>query len=160
MIKKFAKELEQPEKSKRKSSSNTDENETNEETKVGEKRKRSSSDDSQEDQTDAKASKKRRLVDQETQTSLFTKKPEADVPRAPKTQNYYTNTRRGFTTTLVLPSSIVDNAQSLELKTYLVSQISKAAATFCFNEIVIVSCDKHNKMASMKQDVTTTEFFV
>ena len=40
------------------------------------------------------------------------------------------------------------------------SQISKAAATFCFNEIVIVSCDKKNKMDSMKQDVTTTEFFV
>lgn len=48
----------------------------------------------------------------------------------------------------------------MELKTYLVSQISKAAATFCFNEIVIVSCDKHSKMQQMKQDVTTTEFFV
>lgn len=45
MIKKFAKELEQPEAKKRKSSSNTDDNETNEETKVGSKRKRSAEDD-------------------------------------------------------------------------------------------------------------------
>jgi len=59
-----------------------------------------------------------------------------------------------------VPSSIVDNAQSLELKTYLVSQIAKAAATFCFNEIVIVSCDRNFKMQTMKQDVTTTDFFV
>lgn len=79
---------------------------------------------------------------------------------AQKQVNYYKESRRGFTTTLVLPSSIVDNAQSLELKTYLVSQVAKAAATFCFNEIVVVSCDRHSKMQSMKQDVTTTEFFV
>lgn len=100
---------------------------------------------------------KRRRVDQETQTHDLNKK---FVETAPKTDNYYKTSRRGFTTTLVLPSSIVDNAQSLELKTYLVSQISKAAATFCFNEIVIVSCDRHSKMQSLKQDVTTTEFFV
>jgi len=41
-----------------------------------------------------------------------------------------------------VPSSIVDNAQSLELKTYLVGQIAKAATLFCFNEIVILSCDR------------------
>ena len=64
-----------------------------------------------------------------------------------------------FTTTLVIPSSIVDNAQSLELKTYLVGQIAKAAAWFCLNEIVILSCDKQSKM-KMMADLTTTEFFV
>ena len=55
-----------------------------------------------------------------TQTSYAAAKKD-DMSLAPKNQNYYANTRRGFTTTLVLPSSIVDNAQSLELKTYLVS---------------------------------------
>lgn len=64
-----------------------------------------------------------------------------------------------FTTSLVIPSSIVDNAQSLELKTYLVGQIAKAAALFCFNEIVILSCDRQSKM-KMMADLTTTEFFV
>lgn len=37
------------------------------------------------------------------------------------TVNYYKAGRKNFTTTIVIPSSIVDNAQSLELKTYLVS---------------------------------------
>jgi predicted SPOUT superfamily RNA methylase MTH1 len=45
------------------------------------------------------------------------------------------------------------------LKTYLVGQIAKAAALFCFNEIVILSCDKQSKM-KMMADLTTTEFFV
>ena len=31
---------------------------------------------------------------------------------------------------------------------------------FCFNEIVIVSCDRKDKMDNMMQDVTTTDFFV
>ena len=61
--------------------------------------------------------------------------------------------------TLVIPSAIVDNAQSLELKTYLVGQIAKTAAVFTFDEIVIVSCDKTKHM-KMMQDLTTTDFFV
>ena len=96
-------------------------------------------------------------MDKAIQTYEINKKFDDDADVKSKQSNYYSNTRRGFTTTLVLPSSIVDNAQSLELKTYLVSQISKAAATFCFNEIVIVSCDKHSKMQQMKQDWTKSK---
>jgi predicted SPOUT superfamily RNA methylase MTH1 len=59
----------------------------------------------------------------------------------------------------VIPSSIVDNAQSLELKTYLVGQIAKAASLFCFNEVVILSCDRQQRM-KMMAELTTTEFFV
>lgn len=55
---------------------------------------------------------------------------------------FYKDTFRNFTLTMVVPSSIVDNAQSLELKTYLVGQVAKAATLFCVNEIVIVSDDK------------------
>ena len=77
-----------------------------------------------------------------------------------KTEKKKTGTaRRQFTTTLVVPSSIVDNAQSLELKTYLVGQIAKAACLFCFTEIVVLSCDKTSQM-KMMADLTTTEFFV
>ena len=61
---------------------------------------------------------------------------------------------------MVVPSSIVDNAQSLELKTYLVGQVAKAATLFCVNEIVIVSDDKSQQMKGILQDLTTTEFFV
>ena len=72
----------------------------------------------------------------------------------------YKNTIRNFTLTMVVPSSIVDNAQSLELKTYLVGQVAKAATLFCVNEIVIVSDDKSQQMKGILQDLTTTEFFV
>ena len=34
--------------------------------------------------------------------------------------NFYDNSVRAFTLSLVVPSSIIDNAQSVELKTYLV----------------------------------------
>ena len=74
--------------------------------------------------------------------------------------NLYKDTIRNFTLTMVVPSSIVDNAQSLELKTYLVGQVANAATLFCVNEIVIVSDDKSQQMKGILQDLTTTEFFV
>ena len=148
MIKKFAKELESPVDDEKKSV----EVKIDSESPILAKRKR-------EDTTAVVPEKRRKTVSQETQTYEVNKKFGAAAV-APRVDNYYKTSRRGFTTTLVLPSSIVDNAQSMELKTYLVSQIAKAAATFCFSEIVIVSCDKHSRMQEIKQDVTTTEFFV
>ena len=56
----------------------------------------------------ASVAEKRQKVDQETQTYEVNKKF-VDAP-TPKVDNYYKTSRRGFTTTLVLPSSIVDNA--------------------------------------------------
>jgi len=48
----------------------------------------------------------------------------------------------------------------MELKTYLVSQIAKAATIFSVNEIVVISDDKNAQMKNMMQDLTTTEFCV
>lgn len=61
----------------------------------------------------------------------------------------YMNTFRNFTLTMVVPSSIIDNAQSMELKTYLVGQIAKAATIFSIQEIVIISDDKSQQMKMM-----------
>jgi len=74
--------------------------------------------------------------------------------------NFYRDSIRNFSVTIVIPASIVDNAQSMELKTYLVGQIAKAATIFCVNEIVVLSDDKAQQMKGMMQDLTTTEFFV
>ena len=52
-----------------------------------------------------------------------------EVPKQEPKVDYYKAGRRGFTTSLALPSSIVDNAQSLELKTYLVSLRNALTAT-------------------------------
>jgi len=37
----------------------------------------------------------------------------------------------------------------MELKTYLVGQIAKAATIFCVNEIVVLSDDKSQQMKGM-----------
>ncbi|XP_074141028.1 putative methyltransferase C9orf114 homolog isoform X1 [Sminthopsis crassicaudata] len=44
---------------------------------------------------------------------------------------------RTYTLSVALPGSILNNAQSLELRTYLAGQIARACAIFCVDEIVI-----------------------
>ncbi|CAH3017693.1 unnamed protein product, partial [Porites evermanni] len=44
---------------------------------------------------------------------------------------------RHFTVSLALPGSILDNAQSPELRTYLAGQIARALAVFSIDEVVI-----------------------
>ena len=44
---------------------------------------------------------------------------------------------RDFTVSIALPGSFVDNAQSRELRTYLVGQIARAATVFSIDEVVV-----------------------
>lgn len=46
-------------------------------------------------------------------------------------------TGRPYTLSVALPGSILDNAQSPELRTYLAGQIARACAIFCVDEIVV-----------------------
>ncbi|XP_063792518.1 putative methyltransferase C9orf114 homolog isoform X2 [Pseudophryne corroboree] len=48
-----------------------------------------------------------------------------------------TGNGRQYTLSVALPGSIMDNAQSPELRTYLAGQIARACAIFCVDEIVI-----------------------
>ncbi|XP_053416223.1 putative methyltransferase C9orf114 homolog isoform X3 [Nycticebus coucang] len=45
--------------------------------------------------------------------------------------------RRPYTLSVALPGSILDNAQSPELRTYLAGQIARACTIFCVDEIVV-----------------------
>lgn len=38
---------------------------------------------------------------------------------------------------VALPGSVLDNAQSPELRTYLAGQIARACAVFCVDEIIV-----------------------
>ncbi|XP_027056483.1 putative methyltransferase C9orf114 homolog [Pocillopora damicornis] len=51
--------------------------------------------------------------------------------------NGTTTTGRHFTISLALPGSILDNAQSPELRTYLAGQIARALAVFSIDEVVV-----------------------
>ncbi|KAG5834514.1 putative methyltransferase C9orf114 homolog [Anguilla rostrata] len=47
------------------------------------------------------------------------------------------NGGRQYTVSIALPGSVMDNAQSPELRTYLAGQIARACAVFCVDEVVI-----------------------
>ncbi|XP_077478940.1 putative methyltransferase C9orf114 homolog [Stigmatopora argus] len=44
---------------------------------------------------------------------------------------------RAYTVSVALPGSVLDNAQSAELRTYLAGQIARACVIFCVDEIII-----------------------
>ncbi|PKU35619.1 hypothetical protein llap_14078 [Limosa lapponica baueri] len=52
---------------------------------------------------------------------------------------------RHYTLSVAVPGSILNNAQSLELRTYLAGQIARACAIFCVDEIVVF--DEHGEDA-------------
>ena len=54
---------------------------------------------------------------------------------------------RDFTVSLALAGSILDNAQSVELRTYLAGQIARALAVFNIDEVIIFSDDKETEFA-------------
>lgn len=54
---------------------------------------------------------------------------------------------RDFTVSLALAGSILDNAQSAELRTYLAGQIARALAVFNIDEVIVFSDDKENEFA-------------
>ncbi|XP_041826358.1 putative methyltransferase C9orf114 homolog [Melanotaenia boesemani] len=44
---------------------------------------------------------------------------------------------RAYTVSIALPGSVLDNAQSPELRTYLAGQIARACVVFCVDEIIV-----------------------
>lgn len=52
---------------------------------------------------------------------------------------------RSYTVSVALPGSVLDNAQSPELRTYLAGQIARACVVFCVDEIVVF--DEHGEDA-------------
>ena len=44
---------------------------------------------------------------------------------------------RSYTVSLALPGSIIENAQSAELRTYLAGQVARAAAVFNVDEVIV-----------------------
>ncbi|CAB4477320.1 DUF171-domain-containing protein [Rhizophagus irregularis] len=54
-----------------------------------------------------------------------------------KQKKIRSNTKKLYTVSIALPGSIIDNAQSIELKTYLAGQLARSFAIFNVDEIVI-----------------------
>ena len=62
---------------------------------------------------------------------------------------------RAYTISLALPGSILDNAQSAELRTYLAGQIARALSIFGIDEVVVFD-DEHDTI-SLKEGANADE---
>lgn len=54
---------------------------------------------------------------------------------------WMSHTGRGYTVSVAVPGSVLDNAQSPELRTYLAGQIARACVVFCVDEIIVFDED-------------------
>merc|ERR1740131_735494 len=69
--------------------------------------------------------------------------------------NAFKSSGRLYTISLALPGSILDNAQTPELRTYLAGQVARAAAIFNIDEVVVFS-DSKLEPASDESNVTSS----
>uniref|UniRef100_A0A8C6UDH3 28S rRNA (uridine-N(3))-methyltransferase n=1 Tax=Neogobius melanostomus TaxID=47308 RepID=A0A8C6UDH3_9GOBI len=64
------------------------------------------------------------------------KQQQKEVQKESPEQNQ-NNKGREYTVSVALPGSVLDNAQSTELRTYLAGQIARACVVFCVDEIIV-----------------------
>ncbi|KAF6729139.1 Kynurenine--oxoglutarate transaminase 1 [Oryzias melastigma] len=65
------------------------------------------------------------------------KEQQQDSAENSKQEESQNNKGRAYTVSVALPGSVLDNAQSPELRTYLAGQIARACAVFCVDEIIV-----------------------
>ncbi|XP_074871752.1 28S rRNA (uridine-N(3))-methyltransferase isoform X2 [Carettochelys insculpta] len=70
-----------------------------------------------------------RKLEKKRMLEMLEKQKEEEKPKEDKGRHY--------TVSVALPGSILNNAQSPELRTYLAGQIARACAIFCVDEIVV-----------------------
>lgn len=69
-----------------------------------------------------------------------------------------TNRQRRYTISIALPSSILNNTQSSELRTYVAGQVARAAAIYRVDEIVIFSETPDPALPTATRDKSTSDF--
>lgn len=100
-----------------------------------------------------KLNKKRKLVFDESNSSRKSSDNKINIFKTTDTQNK-TNTFK--TLSIAIPSSIIDNAQSKELRSYLVGQIARTCAIFRVDEIVIYHDSLHKDTVKDKLNFCLT----
>lgn len=66
-------------------------------------------------------------------------------------------TGRPYTVSLALAGSILDNAQTAELRTYLAGQVARALSIFCIDEVIIFD-DEHEQIIVEKDQSEQEEY--
>uniref|UniRef100_A0A1A7WAE7 28S rRNA (uridine-N(3))-methyltransferase n=1 Tax=Iconisemion striatum TaxID=60296 RepID=A0A1A7WAE7_9TELE len=75
--------------------------------------------------------KKEKLIKQ------LEKQKQQEAAEKAKNEEIQSKTGRSYTVSIALPGSVLDNAQSPELRTYLAGQIARACVVFCVDEIIV-----------------------
>ncbi|XP_029940345.1 putative methyltransferase C9orf114 homolog [Salarias fasciatus] len=65
----------------------------------------------------------------------------------------HNKTGRPYTVSVAVPGSVLDNAQSTELRTYLAGQIARACVVFCVDEIIVFD-EQGEDVKSVEGDFT------
>uniref|UniRef100_A0A1A8G0I3 28S rRNA (uridine-N(3))-methyltransferase n=1 Tax=Nothobranchius korthausae TaxID=1143690 RepID=A0A1A8G0I3_9TELE len=65
------------------------------------------------------------------------KRKEQEAAEKAKNEEVQNKAGRSYTVSVALPGSVLDNAQSPELRTYLAGQIARACVVFCVDEIIV-----------------------
>ncbi|XP_073680612.1 putative methyltransferase C9orf114 homolog [Garra rufa] len=81
--------------------------------------------------------KERKLIQQLEKEKQKQKKKEEEEHEQRVQQEEKESKGRLYTLSVALPGSVMDNAQSPELRTYLAGQIARACGVFCVDEVII-----------------------
>ncbi|XP_061656728.1 putative methyltransferase C9orf114 homolog isoform X2 [Syngnathoides biaculeatus] len=65
------------------------------------------------------------------------KQKKEELAKSENAEQEHKKKGRAYTVSVALPGSVLDNAQSAELRTYLAGQIARACVIFCADEIVV-----------------------
>ncbi|XP_034047403.1 putative methyltransferase C9orf114 homolog isoform X1 [Thalassophryne amazonica] len=74
---------------------------------------------------------------QQKEARLIKRLEKQKLQEAEKPKQSQNNKGRAYTVSVALPGSVLDNAQSAELRTYLAGQIARACVVFSVDEIVV-----------------------
>ena len=135
---------------------NNDKNENNKPkyTKLEDSDSESDSESNSESESDSKSSLKKKKSEKKNENNKNKEKKESPpnsnkkIKKEKEHPEFTKSTKINYTLSVLIPSSIVDNAQSKELRTYLIGEIARTLGIFKVSEVIIF----HDKLKDNSKD--------
>ena len=135
---------------------NNDKNENNKPkyTKLEDSDSESDSESNSESESDSKSSSTKKKSEKKNENNKNKEKKELPqksnkkIKKEKEHPEFTKSTKINYTLSVLIPSSIVDNAQSKELRTYLIGEIARTLGIFKVSEVIIF----HDKLKDNSKD--------
>jgi predicted SPOUT superfamily RNA methylase MTH1 len=135
---------------------NNDKNENNKPkyTKLEDSDSESDSESNSESESDSKSSSTKKKSEKKNENNKNKEKKESPqksnkkIKKEKENPEFTKSTKINYTLSVLIPSSIVDNAQSKELRTYLIGEIARTLGIFKVSEVIIF----HDKLKDNSKD--------